>query len=90
MLTAEGRENPILRLAVDPARNMALWNSMPELSWHCPVQGLKPGATVLAYVLPLAPPAFMRRRPGARSISSWKTTTSAGVSLKNLTASPIA
>jgi hypothetical protein len=40
-------------------------------------------------LLPAAPPpAFIRKRPGAMSISSWKTMTSVGASLKNFIASP--
>lgn len=60
MLTAEGRESPLLRLATDPAQNLSLWNAMPDLYWRHETQGLKPGATMLAYALPLTPPPFMR------------------------------
>lgn len=62
MLTAEGRASPLLRLATDPAQNLALWNAMPDLYWRHETQGPKPGATVLAYALPLAPPPFMRAK----------------------------
>jgi hypothetical protein len=60
MLTDEGREDPTLRMAVDPVRNLALWSTMPNLFWRHSIQELKPGATVLAYAYPLVPPAFMR------------------------------
>ncbi len=61
VLTSEGRDSPLLRLALDPEQNVALWNTMPDLFWRHAIQGLKPGATVLAYALPLLAPEFMRR-----------------------------
>lgn len=60
MLAAEGRESPLLRLASDPVQNLALWNALPDFYWRHEVQSLKPGATALAYALPLNPPPFMR------------------------------
>lgn len=69
MLTEEGRESPIMRLAMNPEHNLATWKSMPDLFWRHSLQELKPGATVLAYALPLVAPEYLRRAvPDAEDI----------------------
>jgi hypothetical protein len=58
-LTPEGRQHVILRLAVDPAENERLWESMPEIESRFPGLRAKPGATALAYAMPTTRPAFL-------------------------------
>ena len=47
-LTEAGRDNALTRLALDPAENLALWESLPGFQWHAAVTAAAPGATVLA------------------------------------------
>lgn len=51
-LTPEGRDSVIMRLKGDPQENVAFWSSRPEACWRCPIAGVKPRATVLAYAQP--------------------------------------
>lgn len=61
-LTQEGRDSPIMRLAVDAEENAKVWTGMPELYWRHAIRDTKPGASVLAYALPDPPPSFMEAR----------------------------
>lgn len=47
-LTAAGARHPMLLLETDFARNRNLWHSLPGMYWCAVVDGVKPGATVLA------------------------------------------
>jgi hypothetical protein len=47
-LTAEGRQDPLLRLADDPAESNRIWHELPGMFWNAGVERAKPGATVLA------------------------------------------
>jgi len=58
-LTPEGRQHVITRLKVDPAENLDVWKSLPELHWRHPITGTKEGALVLAYAMPPTPPDFL-------------------------------
>ncbi len=46
-LTAEGRQDPLLRLADDPAESQRIWKTLPGMFWNAGVERAKPGATVL-------------------------------------------
>lgn len=59
-LTAEGLDNAVMRLAVDPAENDRAWSEVPEIYWRHAVKGAKEGATVLAYALPAQGPDYMQ------------------------------
>jgi hypothetical protein len=48
VLTPEGRQDPLLRLAADPNENARIWSSLPGHFWQAGVPRAKPGATVLA------------------------------------------
>jgi len=61
-LTAEGRDNAIMRLAVDPVENEKAWSGVPDVFWRHTVKSTKEGATVLAYALPATPPDFMQQK----------------------------
>jgi hypothetical protein len=47
-LTAEGRQDPLLRMDEQPAENARIWREMPGMLWQSGVERGKPGATVLA------------------------------------------
>ena len=47
-LTPEGKNEPMLSLDTDAAKNNARWRAMPTLKGYSPVKRAKPGATVLA------------------------------------------
>jgi hypothetical protein len=48
-----------MRQAMDREENNQTWASFPDLYWRCPVLGVKPGASVLAYAMPPTPPSYM-------------------------------
>jgi len=48
VLTAAGREHPMMQLATDPEGNDKRWGSIPALASVSPLGGPKPGASVLA------------------------------------------
>jgi uncharacterized membrane protein len=48
VLTAAGREHPMMQLATDPESNDKRWGSIPALASVSPLGGPKPGASVLA------------------------------------------
>lgn len=54
-LTSAGKTDPMLRLGdAGGADGKAVgWDDLPSLYWRHPVTGVKPGATVLAYAVPL-------------------------------------
>ncbi len=52
-LTAEGRDSVLMRQTTDPEENVRFWESLPTLNWRHPVLEAKPGATVLAYAVPV-------------------------------------
>ncbi|MBC8236590.1 hypothetical protein H8E77_44155, partial [bacterium] len=47
-LTPEGKNEPMLSLNTDTAKNNTRWRAMPTLKSYSPVKRAKPGATVLA------------------------------------------
>ena len=55
-LTVDGERNMITRLDDDPDDNILLWNGLPEFHRRYSITGTKPGATVLAYAMPLGEP----------------------------------
>ena len=59
-LTVEGRAHTILREKVDPTENVQVWQSFPPIFWRHAVTATKPGATVLAYAVPIPPPDFLK------------------------------
>lgn len=59
-LTPEGRQDPLLRLAPDPAANARIWRNLPGMFWNAGVERAKPGATVLA-VNPVRSNAYGKR-----------------------------
>ena len=48
VLTAAGKESNLFRFFDDPEQNVRQMGELPEMFWYKPVQGLKPGAEVLA------------------------------------------
>jgi hypothetical protein len=58
-LTVEGEAHTILREKVDPVENKQVWEGFPPIFWRHPLTGTKPGATVLAYAVPIPPPDFL-------------------------------
>lgn len=46
-LTPEGRQDPLLRMAEDPAQSLQIWKTLPGMFWNAGVERAKPGATVL-------------------------------------------
>ena len=46
-LTAEGRQDPLLKLSDDPAESQRIWQGLPGMHWNEGVDKAKPGATVL-------------------------------------------
>jgi len=59
-LTAEGRDNVIMRQELDADENEKLWNALPEIHWRYPILEAKPAATVLAYAVGPSPPDYMK------------------------------
>ncbi|MGB2753544.1 MAG: hypothetical protein WBE00_00320 [Phycisphaerae bacterium] len=59
-LTVEGQAHTILREKVDPTENVQVWQSFPPIFWRHAVTATKPGATVLAYAVPIPPPDFLK------------------------------
>lgn len=47
MLTAVGRESPLLRMSEDEEENVQRWQALPPLYWLAPVGRAKPAARVL-------------------------------------------
>jgi hypothetical protein len=64
-LTAEGRDSVIMRQEVDPAENLKVWSSIPEIYWRYPILEAKAAATVLAYAMPPEAPPFSQGPPDA-------------------------
>jgi hypothetical protein len=46
-LTAEGRQDPMLRLADDPGESLRIWGGLPGMNWQAGAERAKPGATKL-------------------------------------------
>jgi hypothetical protein len=59
-LTVEGQAHTILHEKVDPTENVQVWQSFPPIFWRHAVTATKPGATVLAYAVPIPPPDFLK------------------------------
>ncbi len=57
--TMEGRVHPLMRLAPSTAGSERIWTNLPNLQWRYDAEGVKPGATVLAYAVS---PERMRER----------------------------
>ncbi len=62
-MTAAGREHVVLRQSDNPEENRTVWEKMPELTWRHPLKELKPGATVLAFAMPVEIPNIFK--PGS-------------------------
>jgi hypothetical protein len=82
-LTEEGSQHVIMRQAMDRDANNQMWTLLPELYWRCPILGVKPGSSVLAYAMPPSPPAYMQglAPPGTGIATSTSASTSAPSSL---------
>ena len=52
VLTPEGRNSPLLRLADDPAEHFRRWEKLPPIFWVAPVRRAKPAAQVLVTEVP--------------------------------------
>lgn len=48
LLTEQGRDHFLTRLASDPERNEAVWRALPGFHWQAPVLRARPGAEILA------------------------------------------
>ncbi|MBQ2281985.1 MAG: hypothetical protein II332_04365 [Kiritimatiellae bacterium] len=48
-LTPSGRGHQVMSQSASSAENEEIWSDLPEFSWRFPVNGIKPGAEVLAY-----------------------------------------
>jgi hypothetical protein len=46
-LTSEGRQEPMLRLADEPAESLRIWGGLPGMNWQAGAERAKPGATTL-------------------------------------------
>lgn len=51
-LTAAGRGHPVMSQSSSSAENEEIWQNIPDFHWRLPIQGVKPGADVLAYAKP--------------------------------------
>ncbi len=51
-LTPAGRGHPIMRQSASSSENEQIWQHIPPMRWRFPVEGVKPGAEVLAYAEP--------------------------------------
>ena len=51
-LTAAGRGHPVMSQSSSSAENEDLWQNLPDFHWRLPIDGVKPGAEVLAYAKP--------------------------------------
>jgi hypothetical protein len=61
-LTDVGRDHVVMRLSDVMDDNLRVWRSRPEIYWRHPVEDTKPGATVLAFAMPMEPPDVFRLR----------------------------
>jgi len=62
-LTTAGRDSVVMRQQVEPERNQAVWDAVPDLFWRHPTTAAKEAASVLAYAMPPSPPEFLRPPP---------------------------
>ena len=76
-LTEEGSQHVIMRQAMDREANSQMWTLLPEMYWRCPILGVKPGSSVLAYAMPPSPPAYMLGQAPAGTGVAASTSTSA-------------
>ncbi|MCL1910120.1 MAG: hypothetical protein FWG05_04195 [Kiritimatiellaeota bacterium] len=51
-LTPAGRGHQAMMLSSSQFENESIWNDFPTFDWRFPVNGVKPGAEVLAYAVP--------------------------------------
>ncbi len=51
-LTPSGRGHTIMMQSSSSTENESIWQDLPEFRWRFPVDGVKPGAEVLAYAVP--------------------------------------
>ena len=51
-LTAAGRGHPVMSQSSSSAENEEIWQNIPDFHWRLPIEGVKPGADVLAYAKP--------------------------------------
>lgn len=51
-LTPSGRGHQIMMQSSSSTENESIWQDLPEFRWRFPVDGVKPGAEVLAYAVP--------------------------------------
>lgn len=51
-LTPDGRRHIIMQQSTSVSENAQVWRSLPVLRWRYPVEGVKEGATILAYAIP--------------------------------------
>ena len=66
-LTAAGRESLICRLDDDPGRNVERWKKLPYLQNYQEIGAPKPGAVVIAELLPTTGPPSSSRHPKLRA-----------------------
>lgn len=63
-LTPEGADHEILRQDGRPGRNQAIWESFPPIRLRRQGLSVKPGASVLAFAMPIPPPALFTSSSG--------------------------
>lgn len=51
-LTPAGRGHPAMMQSSSSYENESIWGDLPVMRWRLPVDGVKPGAEVLAYAVP--------------------------------------
>lgn len=51
-LTPAGRGHDVLRQSASASENEQIWKELPDIHWRVPLEGVKPGAEVLAYASP--------------------------------------
>ncbi|MDX1566131.1 MAG: hypothetical protein R3236_12025, partial [Phycisphaeraceae bacterium] len=70
-LAPEGRDHLLMQQNNDPVLSQRVWKSLPPIYWRHPIERAKPGATVLAYAVPLTEAEALARSSGqAEPVSS--------------------
>ncbi len=67
-LTAEGKQSPVFAQSLSGLENARIWEQMPVLRWRHGHEGVKPGAQVLAWALPVTVDAAGREIAGGPAI----------------------
>jgi hypothetical protein len=58
-LTPDGMSNVMTEMRTGDEENARVWDRLPDIYWRHPVIGTRPGATVLAYAVPVMAPDYL-------------------------------